>query len=335
MDPSLKGQPLVVGGLAEERGVVAAASYPAREFGIHSAMSMFKAQKLCSDLVIKPPRFKAYRTYSKIIMGILRSHSDQVQQVSVDEAYLDLSDCLEHWDDGIAAVKNIQHRIKRDIGLSVSVGLSTNKMIAKIASDFEKPEGMTIVAPGKEKSFLAPLTVNKIPGIGPKTADKLKSMGVVTVNDLQSQSELVLIKVFGKMGRDMYRWSRGFDDRAVCEEQAAKSISTERTFKDDIDSEDELLDKLDHMSAEVATQLNRNNFKGKTITVKIRYLDFKTITRQLSISTYTCSEKEIARAARDLFLKEWKSARPIRLLGVGVSNFEPVISQLALNFNGK
>nr|MBC8400223.1 DNA polymerase IV [Candidatus Neomarinimicrobiota bacterium] len=216
-DPSLKDKPLVVGGKSDQRGVVAAASYPARKFGIHSAMSMYQAEKRCPDLIIKPPRFKAYKTYSRIVMGILRNASPVIQQVSVDEAYLDLTQQIEQWSRAESKLRAVQRKISRDIGLSASVGLGTNKMIAKIASDLEKPNGFTIVPPGTERTFLEPLLVNKIPGIGPKTVNKLAGLKVKTVKDLVQVSEIELAEKFGKWGRDMYRWARGIDDRIVHE----------------------------------------------------------------------------------------------------------------------
>lgn len=329
-DPSLKGRPLVVGGRADQRGVVAAASYPARKFGIHSAMSMYQAQKRCSDLVIRPPRFKAYKTYSRIVMGVMRSVSPVIQQVSVDEAYLELTDQISNWDEAIDLVRGLQKKISRDIGLSVSAGLGTNKMIAKIASDIEKPAGLTIVNPGREISFLAPLSVGKIPGIGPKTVDRLAELKIITIKDLSEIPEIKLAERFGKWGRDMYRWARGMDSRSVHEEHDVKSVSTERTFSNDISERSELITILERLSGQVANQLQKENHLGRTIQIKVRYADFETYTRQISISNFTDQASLIYKSAVKLFDKSWIPGSPIRLLGVGISNFATPEKQLSL-----
>ncbi len=330
-DPSLRDKPLVVGGRIDQRGVVAAASYPARKFGIHSAMSMYQAQKRCPDLVIRAPRFKAYKTYSRIVMGIMRSVSPMIQQVSVDEAYLDLSESVEIWSEAESLVKDLQNKIVRDIGLSVSAGLASNKMIAKIASDFEKPAGLTIVKPGNEKTFLAPLTVDKIPGIGPKTARKLAGLNIRIVKDLSDKSEVELAEKFGKWGREMYRWSRGIDNRPVREEHDVKSVSTERTFSKDISDRVELQEIIVRLSEQVARQISKENRLGRTIQIKVRYADFETYTRQISLSNYTDNCDVIIKAATGLFDKSWIPGSAIRLLGVGISNFASPEMQMTLD----
>ena len=330
-DPSIKDKPLVVGGKSDQRGVVAAASYPARKFGIHSAMSMYQAEKRCPDLIIKPPRFKAYKTYSRIVMGILRNVSPVIQQVSVDEAYLDLTQQIDHWSIAESKLRALQRKISRDIGLSASIGLGTNKMIAKIASDMEKPNGFTVVPPDTEKRFLEPLSVSKIPGIGPKTVNKLAGLKVKTVKDLAQISEIELAEKFGKWGRDMYRWARGIDDRSVHEGHEAKSISTERTFNIDISEHAELTTILQRLSGQVSRQLQKEGYRGRTVSVKVRYADFETYTRQVSLNKYTDLENDIYQAAIELFDKSWIAGSPLRLLGVGVSNFATPEQQLSLN----
>ncbi|MFH1851904.1 MAG: DNA polymerase IV [Candidatus Neomarinimicrobiota bacterium] len=330
-NPELAGKPIVVGGKAEERGVVAAASYPAREFGIHSAMSMYRAQKLCADLIVVPPHFKLYKTYSRVVMGILRSATPVVQQVSVDEAYLDLTDRIESWSAAETITRGLQNRIGRDIGLSVSVGLGSNKMIAKIGSDFEKPHGFTVVSPGREQRFLAPLAVNVIPGIGPKTAEKLASMNVHLIRELAELPERVLTARFGKWGREMFYWARGCDERPVAEEHDTKSVSTERTFNTDINDEAELVRIIEKLSAQVEEQLIKEGLAGRTIAIKVRYSDFETFTRQVSLARVTNAGDLIGETAVKLFRKSWNRGRPLRLLGVGVSNFDTPGGQLELN----
>ncbi len=329
-NPDLQGKPIVVGGKAENRGVVAAASYPAREFGIHSAMSMYQAQKRCPDLIICSSHFKSYKIYSRIIMGMLRTVSPVIQQVGIDEAYLDLTDQVNYWSAAEDKLRAIQQKIVRDIGLTASVGLSTSKMIAKIASDFEKPFGLTVIPPGREISFLAPLAVGKIPGIGPKTVKQLANMGIVTVNDLAQKTEYELAAKFGKWGRDMYRWARGIDSRLVAEVKGAKSVSTERTFSMDISDQVELLAIIEKLSHQVAKQLAKSGQKGRTVNIKVRYADFETYTRQISLNKYTSDASDIIGAAKDLFKQSWIVGSSLRLLGVGVCNFSQPDQQLAL-----
>ena len=332
-DPSLKDKPIVVGGKSENRGVVAAASYPARKFGIHSAMPMIEATRRCKDLIIISSQHGLYRMYSKVIMGILRAESPIIQQVSIDEAYLDLSDEINEWIEASDVARRIQLRISRDIGLSASVGIATNKMLAKIASDFQKPNGMTVIPPGTEMEFLAPLSVRKIPGIGPKTGERLAKVGIYTVEDMRAIPDEQLIQRFGKLGQAMTRWSRGIDDRPVHEERETKSISTERTFSKNIEEQSELLDILEKLSFKVAEQLRKKRFMAATIHIKIRYGDFTTFTRQHTLSDPIDSGKEIFRVGQKLLVKNWMPGEPVRLLGVGGSHFTEPHGQLSLELD--
>ncbi len=329
-DPSLAGLPLVVGGASGNRGVVAAASYPAREYGIHSAMPMIEARRRCKDLVIRGSNFKAYKMYSRIIMGILRDTSPIIQQVSVDEAYLDLSDRVAEWVDASEIARQVQLRISRDVGLSASVGLASNKLLAKIASDFDKPKGLTVVSPGEEEAFLAPLKVTRIPGIGPRMGEKLARLGIHQVQDLRKLSRTHLQARFGKYGDAMWRWARGIDDRPVHEGQEAKSVSTERTFREDIREEEELLRILKKLSERVARELDKDSRAGATVTIKVRYADFSTYTRQHTGVEAVWEREEIYRIARRLFIRNWIPGAALRLLGVGVSNFTERKGQLRL-----
>jgi len=330
-DPSLEGKPIVVGGKSENRGVVAAASYPARRYGIHSAMPMIEASRRCKDLIIISSKHGMYRMYSKVIMGILKSESPVIQQVSIDEAYLDLSDEINEWVEATEVARRIQLRISRDIGLSASVGIATNKMIAKIASDFKKPNGLTVVPPGTEVDFLAPLPVQKIPGIGPKTNERLEKLGIYKVSDMAIIPEVKLIKRFGKLGEAMVRWSRGIDERPVHEDRETKSISTEKTFSKNISDQEELLDFLHKQSLKVAAQLKKKEFKAATIHIKLRYGDFSTFTRQQTVSKPLDNGDQIFEIAKRLFVKNWIPGEPIRLLGVGGSHFTEPKGQLSLD----
>lgn len=329
-DPSLEGKPLVVGGSSKTRGVVAAASYPARKFGIHSAMPMIEAHRRCKDLIVRGSNFGAYRMYSKIVMGILRAESNIIQQVSVDEAYLDLSDRVEEWVEASEIARKMQLKISRDIGLSASVGIATNKMLAKIGSDFQKPNGLTVIPPGTEQEFLSPLPVGKIPGIGPKSVKKLGKYGIRTVKDLRTLSEEQLERRWGKFGRGMYRWARGFDERPVHEDREVKSTSTERTFADDISDENELLEILEKLSHKVAGQLDKEKRAGSTVTIKVRYADFSTYTRQHTGVEAIWEGHHIFDIAKRLFVKNWIPGARLRLLGVGVSHFTERKGQMSL-----
>lgn len=332
-DPSLKDKPVVVGGRSENRGVVAAASYPARKYGIHSAMPMIEASRRCKDLIVISSQHGLYRMYSKVIMGILRSESPIIQQVSIDEAYLDLSDEVNEWIEATEIARRIQLKISRDIGLSASVGIATNKMIAKIASDFQKPNGLTVVPPGSEVQFLSPLPVKKIPGIGPKATERLAKYGIYTVSDMSVISKEKLVQRFGKMGDAMERWSKGIDDRPVHEDHETKSISTERTFSKNIESQEELLDVIEKLSFKVGEQLKKKKFMASTITVKFRYADFTTYTRQHTLSEPVDEGVEISRIARKLLVKNWMPGEPVRLLGVGGSHFSEPHGQLSLGLD--
>jgi len=332
-DPTLKGKPVVVGGRSENRGVVAAASYPARKYGIHSAMPMIEASRRCKNLIIISAKHGLYKMYSKVIMGILRAESPVIQQVSIDEAYLDLSDEIDEWIQATEIARRIQLRISRDIGLSSSVGIATNKMIAKIASDFQKPKGLTVVPPGTEIHFLAPLPVKKIPGIGPKTSERLAKYGIYTITDMAVIPEEKLVQRFGKLGQAMARWARGIDDRPVHEDRETKSISTERTFPRNIEDQEALLEILEKLSYKVAEQLKQKNIMAATISIKMRYGDFTTFTRQHTVSEPLDDGLEIYRIAAKLLVKNWIPGEPVRLLGVGGSHFTEPQGQLAFTFN--
>ncbi|NHZ85335.1 MAG: DNA polymerase IV [Planctomycetia bacterium] len=320
-NPKLSGKPIVVGGQPEQRGVVAAASYPARKFGIHSAMPMSRAKRLCKELIILPHNFKSYKTYSMIVMKILEQEADLVEQISVDEAFLDVTSRIAVWDEAVDIAKNLQNKLSVNIGLSSSIGVATNKMIAKIASDFDKPNGLTVVLPGEEKSFLAQLKPQKISGIGPKMAEKLAEMNVNTIRDLAKIPHNILETKFGKIGTAMAQWAQGIDNRPVQVSREIKSISNERTFPKDISSKNELIMILTQLCEKVASRLKDKKFKAKRVFIKLRYYDFDTHTTQKSLSEPTDSEDIITDIAKELFFYAWADKKPIRLLGVGVSNF--------------
>jgi DNA polymerase-4 len=332
-DPDLADKPLLIGGRAEDRGVVATASYAARAFGVHSAMPMARALSLCPDAVVRPARHSLYRDYSRRVMAVLHDVSATVEQVSIDEAYLDATDQITAWAEAIGLAKRVQHRIQKEIGLSASLGVATNKLVAKVASDRDKPGGLTVVRPGEEAAFLAPLPVRVLWGVGPVTAEKLSEMGVTTVGDLAGLSEEVLRDRFGRNGVAMARMARGYDDRPVVTEHEIKSVSQETTFSRDLVSPDALRQQLWKLSQGVGRRLERKGLAATTVAVKLRYSDFTTLTRQMRLAVPTDDDQEIYRAALVLLGRAWQRGRPVRLLGVAGRDLTPPVGQLSLRLD--
>jgi DNA polymerase-4 len=329
-NPDLAGKPVVVGGRPEERGVVAAASYPARAFGLRSAMPMARALRLCPQAVVLPPRHDVYRTYSRRVMAILRETSPLVEQMSVDEAYLDLTDQVGEWEEAVAVARRLQARVRDEIGLSCSLGVATNKLVAKVASDHDKPGGLTVVRPGEEATFLSPLPVRVLLGVGPVTAQKLAEIGVATVGGLARVGEEELGARFGKHGAEMALQARGIDERPVVAEHERKSVSQETTFARDLRDGDALRKWLWRLSQGVARHLKRARLAAGTVAIKLRYADFTTLTRQMKLSVPTDDEREIYRAALVLLKRAWERDRAVRLLGVAARNLCPPAGQLPL-----
>jgi DNA polymerase-4 len=329
-NPDLEGKPVVIGGRPEERGVVAAASYPARAFGVRSAMPMVRALRLCPQAVILPPRHDAYHRYSRRVMASLRETSPLVEQMSVDEAYLDLTGRVQAWEDAVGIARRLQARVRDEIGLSSSLGVATNKLVAKVASDRDKPGGLTVVRPGEEAAFLAPLPVRVLWGVGPVTAQKLAGMGVTTVGELAQVEEEVLCAHFGKHGAEMARQARGIDERPVVAEHERKSVSQETTFARDLRSADALKKWLWRLSQGVSHHLKRTGLAAGTVAIKLRYADFTTLTRQMKLAVPTDDEREIYRAALVLLERAWERSRAVRLLGVAARNLSPPAGQLPL-----
>jgi DNA polymerase-4 len=314
--PELAGEPIIVGGSPEGRGVVMTASYEARRFGVHSAMPMFRALEKCPQAVVLPARHAEYRKRSRKVMAILNEVSTLVEQTSIDEAYVDLTDHVESWDAAIEKARQIQRRVKEQEGLSSSLGVATNKLVAKVASDRDKPGGLTVVPPGEEAAFLAPLSVRVLWGIGPVTAKKLADMGVDTVGDLASLSEAQLRERFGRHGTGMYRQARGIDRGQVQVEREAKSVSQETTFRQDLRDVNALEKQLKRLSTGVAQRLKRSERAAETVAIKLRYADFATLTRQMTLSVPTDDHEVIYQTALVLFHRTWQRGRPVRLLGV-------------------
>lgn len=327
LDPSLKGKPFVVGGSPEGRGVVASASYPAREYGVHSAMPTAQALRLCPDLIVVSHRRGDYRSYSKRVMERLRREAALLEQLSIDEAFLDLADDPRP---GRRVARELQREIERDLDLPSSWGVATNKLVAKIASDVGKPRGLIVVPPGEEQDFLAPLPVEMLWGVGPKTQEELRALGVTTIGELADLSEPRLRAAMGERGADLQLRARGIDERPVVEEHEPKSMSSETTFPEDRADKQALEATLLTLSERVGARLRREGYAGSTVKVKVRWPDFTTLTRQKQLPHPSDQDDEIYRAARSLFHQVWRRGRSVRLLGVGVAELGPPVRQLEL-----
>lgn len=328
--PNLKGKPILVGGRPESRGVVATASYAARAYGVHSAMPMARAVRLCPQAIVLAPRFDVYRRYSRRVMTMLRERAPLMEKVSIDEAYLDLSEDADEWGEVVGTARWLQERVRDEVGLSASIGVATNKLVAKVASDHDKPGGLTVVQPGEEAAFLAPLPVQVIWGVGPVTAEKLARMAVTTVGDLARLPERALVARFGDYGAALARRARGMDARPVSTDHERKSVSRETTFSRDLRGLKDLKRQLWRMSQSVAERLERGGVVAGTIAIKLRYEDFETLTRQMSLDVPTGDEVRIYQAALVLLIQTWESGRPVRLLGVGGDHLAPPTGQLPL-----
>lgn len=336
LDPSLVGKPFVVGGSAQGRGVVASASYAARLFGVHSAMPSSQALRLCPHLLFTHRSHRLYSEFSDKVMNILRDYTPLFQQMSVDEAYIDVSD-LQQSAESIA--RQIQARIDREIKLSTSMGVATSKLVAKIANDFGKsrvrtgkaPHAITVIAPGKEAEFLAPLDIQCMLGIGPKTAEKMRNRGIRTIGDLAAMSEKELWPFFGKYGLDWKRKAQGISlSRVHASFETQKSCSNETTFHEDSTDPGFLLDQLRTQADKVGYRLRRDGLAGSVVQIKLRYSDFTTLTRQKALGVLTNLDEEIYTAAAELLTDNLIHGRPVRLIGVGVTALDTPHRQMSL-----
>lgn len=324
--PEYRGKPVVVGGSPDGRGVVATASYEARQFGIHSAMSSRRAIQLCPQAIFVRPRFDAYKKVSVSIREIFERYTDLIEPLSLDEAYLDVTTDKLNIGSALEIAKQIKDAIRDELNLSASAGVSSNKFVAKIASDMNKPDGLTFIGPSKIEAFMARLPVEKFFGVGKVTADKMKKMGLHTGADLKKMSEQELIRKFGKTGKFYFKIVRGIDDRPVQPHRLTKSLSVEDTFGQDLVSAEELFTELEQIAEKVAERLEKNRLKGKTLTLKIKFGDFKQITRNQSFSHPVDDYVSILSSAKDLLSKVELDDRKIRLLGITLSNFGNLIA---------
>jgi len=334
-DPSLKGKPVVVGGQRDERGVVSAASYAARKFGVHSAMPLRTAAKLCPQAIFVNGHPERYREYSGRVHEVLCRFSPQVEMASVDEAYLDMTGTERLHGLPLRSAHRLHEAMKSSTELNCSIGIGTSRLIAKVGSAKAKPNGVIWVLPSQEAKFLAPLDVRDIPGVGKVMEQKLHSMGIDRVGDLAKLEERDLEERFGKWGLALAGKSRGEDaggwfDTAVGEDSGAKSISHEHTYNEDTAQLDRLQSTLMRLSEMVGRRLREGGLFARTIQLKLRYSDFTTLTRAHSLEQPTQLDTEIYEEIRRLFLHNWKKGSPIRLLGVQASHFEASGSQLDL-----
>jgi DNA polymerase IV (DinB-like DNA polymerase) len=317
----LKGLPVIVGSDPKGgsgRGVVSTCSYEARKYGIHSAMPISQAYRLCPDAVFLPVNMKLYASVSTEIMELLKGFADRFQQVSVDEAYLVPGPEIKSFEEAALYALRIKDEVKKQEGITCSVGVGPNKLIAKIASGFQKPDGLTVVRPENVKEFLFPLPVSKIPGIGEKTADTLKSMGLNRVKDLATCDVQLLSGKFGKMGLRMKQLANGLDFGEVREKESVKSISRHGTFTEDTSDLVKIAGSLDLLAESVHSSLIKNRFLFKTVTLTVRFEDFSTFTRSKTIPIWTSDIFVIKRTAMQL-LSEFTGNRKLRLVGIGVT----------------
>jgi DNA polymerase IV len=317
-DPALRGRPVVVGGRPDQRGVVAAASYEARAFGVRSAMPMARAVRLCPELVIVHPDFERYRQVSRQVMELLRACTPLVEPLSLDEAYLDVTE--NNWNEPLAT--NVAKRLKREIrettNLTASAGVAPNKFLAKIASGYRKPDGLTVIPPERVEAFLQDLPVEALWGVGPVTARKLRSAGIEKLVQIRTVDLEKLRMTVGSLADWLLQLSHGDDPRAVVPDRASKSSSTENTYTEDLVELEAIRAELDRMARENAEWLTRRRLEARTVTIKVRYADFTTITRSHTLSRATADADVIASWAKDLAARTDAGQRPVRLLGVRV-----------------
>ena len=326
-DPSLRGLAFAVGGKPDQRGVVSSCSYAARRFGVRSALPMSQAIRLCPNLVIRPPQFKAYHAASEQVMTRLHNLTPFVEQISIDEAFLDVTMLP---DSAEVIARRLQAQINSELGLPCSLGVASNKLVAKIANNIGKdragkdapPNAIMVIVSGTEAEFLAPLATRELWGVGPKTAEQLAKLGIKTIGDIARYPENRLIRQFGKHGEELAQRSKGIDTRPVETDSETKSVSKETTFNQDLRDAEALQRTLRGLSDGVGRQLRKNGLSGTTVKIKLRWSDFTTLTRQVTLSHPTQHDNEIYEAALELFSRTWIKGRAVRLIGVGVSGFE-------------
>jgi len=334
-NPELKGKPLAVGG-SEVRGVVSAASYEARKFGVRSAMSGIQAKRNCPDLIFVRPRFDRYKEISKKIRKIFHEYTDLVEPLSLDEAYLDVTQNKKGNPSATLIAKEIRQRIFEEVGLTASAGISVNKFVAKIASDYNKPNGQKTVNPEEVESFLENLDIKKFYGIGKVTTERMYHLGIFTGKDLKSKSAEFLEEHFSKSGLHFYNIVRGIHNSAVKPNRIAKSVAAEHTFNENLTSEIFMVEKLERIANELENRLKKHNISGKTVTLKIKYSDFTTQTRSKTLPYFIADKGLLLETAKELLFQE-RMKESVRLLGISLNNLnteikKTVVVQLKFEF---
>lgn len=319
-NPELRGKPLAVG-YGEKRGVVAAASYEARKYGVYSAMPSVVAIRKCPHLIFVSPHFDVYRSVSEQVREIFFEYTDQVEPLSLDEAFLDVTINKKGMHSATHIAKEIKQKIFEETGLTASAGVSYNKFLAKIASDYKKPNGIYVITPQKGVAFIEQLTINKFFGVGRVTAAKMNELGIYTGADLKKWSEIDLVHHFGKAGLSYYQYARGLDNREVESERIRKSLGSEETFLEDIYDLSIIEQELDKIAQEVARRSTKRDFKAKTLTLKIKYADFTIVTRSITLNDYIYKASDMLQIAMDLLSRvDDIEDKKVRLLGLTLSN---------------
>jgi DNA polymerase-4 len=317
---ALRGKPVIVGG-GVKRGVVAAASYEARKFGVHSSIPMTKAMRLCPHGVFLPVRMERYKEVSDRVFGIFRRYTPLVEPVSLDEAFLDVTESVRLFGPPEGIARKIRAEVRAETGLTVSAGVASSKLVAKIASDMNKPDGLTVVPSGKEQEFLGPLQVGRLWGVGERTRSALAEMGVQKVSDLAGIPEEEVVRKLGKHGAHLHRLAHGIDDREVEPEREIKSMGREETFDEDLLEILALRKQLLDIATRTAARLRSHGLKGRTVTLKVKYTDFRLVTREVTLPLGIDDGGEIFRQALTLLEKTEAGKKPVRLLGIYLSNF--------------
>lgn len=335
-NPAYRGQPVIVGGTVEQRGVVSTASYEARKFGVHSAMSMYEAHRRCPNGIYLPVNMQKYRAVSQEIMAIFQQYTPEVEAISLDEAFLDVTGSCKLFGGAENIGRKIKAEIKEKLDLTASVGISYNKFLAKLASDLDKPDGFCVLTPTDLESRVWCLPIGKMMGVGNKTEQQLLKMQIKTIGQLAKMDLALLERFFGKAGRQMGEMARGIDLRPVEAVREHKSVGRETTFPQDIRQSALLESILFELTDDVCHTLRSQHLKGKTITLKIKYADFKTVTRAVSIDKYTANFEIVFTQIKQLLQQYYQEGNAVRLIGVTVSHLKPekeIVEQTTLFTN--